>query len=207
MRGMDVPLTLLIANKNYSSWSMRPWVLLRGCGIPFQERMLKFESPEWRDHIVRLSPSGLVPVLWEGAPGAGFATWDTLAIAERLHELFPDRGIWPADSQPRSRARSAAAEMHSGFRALRGAMPMNIRSRYPGKGMNDGVAQDIARISAIWAAAKRPYLFGEFCAADAFYAPVATRLVTYGVELKAAAREYQQVLLDSPGSGPGVRTR
>ena len=199
MRGMNAPLTLVIANKNYSSWSMRPWVLLRGRGIPFQERMLKFESPEWRGHIARLSPSGLVPVLWEGEPGTGFASWDTLAIAERLHELCPDQAIWPADPQARARARSAAAEMHSGFRALRGAMPMNIRSRYPGKGMNDGVAQDIARISALWAAAKRPFLFGEFCAADAFYAPVATRFVTYGVELKGAAREYQQALLDSPG--------
>jgi glutathione S-transferase len=199
MRGMNAPLTLVIANKNYSSWSMRPWVLLRGRGIPFQERMLKFESPEWRYHIAQLSSSGLVPVLWEGEPGSGFATWDTLAIAERLHEVFAERGIWPADAQMRARARSAAAEMHSGFRALRGAMPMNIRSRYPGKGMNEGVAKDIERISALWAAAKRPFLFGEFCAADAFYAPVAARFVTYGVELKGAAREYQQALLDSPG--------
>jgi glutathione S-transferase len=196
---MSTSLTLLIANKNYSSWSMRPWVLLRGREIAFRERMLKFESPEWRDQIARLSPSGLVPVLWEDEPGAGFATWDTLAIAERLHEIFPDRGIWPADARLRARARSAAAEMHSGFRALRAAMPMNIRSRYPGKGMNDGVARDIARISAIWAAAMRPYLFGEFGAADAFYAPVATRLVTYGVQLKGAARDYQQALLESPG--------
>ncbi len=197
--GMHVPLTLVIANKNYSSWSMRPWVLLRGRGIAFQERMLKFESAEWRDQIARLSPTELVPVLWEGEPGPGFASWDTLAIAERLHELFPDRAIWPAEPRARARARSVAAEMHSGFRALRGAMPMNIRSRYPGKGMNEGVAGDIARISAIWAAAARPFLFGEFCAADAFYAPVATRLVTYGVELKGAAREYQQALLESPG--------
>jgi glutathione S-transferase len=199
MRGMNAPLTLVIANKNYSSWSMRPWVLLRGRDIPFLERMLKFESPEWREHIAQLSPSGLVPVLWEGEPGSGFATWDTLAIAERMHELYPARGIWPADPQLRARARSAAAEMHSGFRALRGAMPMNIRSCHPGKGMNEGVAKDIARISALWAAAKRPFLFGDFCAADAFYAPVATRLVTYGVELNGAAREYQQALLDSPG--------
>ena len=199
---MNVPaatsLTLVIANKNYSSWSMRPWVLLRARGVPFQERMLKFESPEWREHIAQVSPSGLVPVLWEGDPGTGFATWDTLAIAERLHELFPDRGIWPADARLRAQARSAAAEMHSGFRALRGAMPMNIRSRYPGKGMNADVAKDIARISALWAAATLPYLFGEFCAADAFYAPVATRFVTYGVELKGSAREYQRALLDSP---------
>lgn len=195
---MAAPLTLVIANKNYSSWSMRPWVLLRGRGIPFRERMLKFESREWSEQIARLSPSGLVPVLWEGEPGAGFATWDTLAIAERLHELFPGGGIWPADAQLRARARSAAAEMHSGFGALRSAMPMNIRNRYPGKGMNEDVAKDIARISALWASAKGPYLFGELGAADAFYAPVATRFVTYGVELSGAARDYQQRLLASP---------
>jgi glutathione S-transferase len=195
---MSASLVLVIANKNYSSWSMRPWTLLRGREIPFQERLIKFESQDWRDHIAKLSPSGLVPVLWEGEPGKGFATWDTLAIAERLHELFPGRGIWPADAPLRARARSAAAEMHSGFRALRAAMPMNIRNRYPGKGMNDGVAKDIARISAIWAQAKGPYLFGEFSAADAFYAPVATRFVTYAVELKGAAQSYQQALLDLP---------
>jgi glutathione S-transferase len=192
------PLLLVIGNKNYSSWSMRPWILLRERGIPFEERMLKFESQDWRDHISRLSPSGLVPVLWEGAPGTGFASWDTLAIAERLHDLFPDRGIWPADGLQRAHARSSAAEMHAGFRALRSDMPMNIRSRYPGKGMNDGVAKDIERIGAIWAAATGPFLFGQFCAADAFYAPVATRFVTYGVELKGKAKDYQQRLLESP---------
>ena len=195
---MNAPLTLVIGNKNYSSWSMRPWVLLRGRDIPFQERMLKFESQEWRDQIAKLSPSGLVPVLWEGEPGTGFATWDTLAIAERLHEIFPDRGIWPADARLRTRARSTAAEMHSGFRALRGAMPMNIRSSHPGKGMNPDVAKDIARISTIWSAATGPYLFGEFSAADAFYAPAATRFVTHAVELKGAARAYQEALLASP---------
>jgi glutathione S-transferase len=196
---MSASLTLVIANKNYSSWSMRPWVLLRGRGIPFREHMLKFGSAQWRDQIGKLSPSGLVPVLWEGAPGAGFATWDTLAIAERLYELFPGKGIWPTDAQARARARSAAAEMHAGFRALRSAMPMNIRGRYPGKGMGEGVAKDIARISALWAAAKGPFLFGDFCAADAFYAPVASRLVTYGVELRGPALAYQQALLGSAG--------
>ena len=212
---MSAPLTLAIGNKNYSSWSMRPWVLLRGREIPFRERLLKFESQDWREHIARLSPSGLVPVLWEGEPGAGFATWDTLAIAERLHELSPQRGIWPADPQARALARSAAAEMHSGFRALRGAMPMNIRSRYPGKGMSDGVAKDIARINSLWNFLRKnfgkggPYLFGDFSAADAFYAPVATRFMTYGVELRGAGREYQQALLDSPAvkawSADGVK--
>jgi glutathione S-transferase len=193
------PLTLVIANKNYSSWSMRPWVLMHGRGIAFQERMLKFESREWREQIATLSPSRLVPILWEGEPGAGFATWDTLAIAERLHELFPQGGIWPSDGRQRARARAVSAEMHGGFRGLRGAMPMNIRGRYPGKGMNEAVAKDIARITALWDSARGPFLFGEFCAADAFFAPVATRFVTYGVELKGAARSYQQALLDSPG--------
>jgi glutathione S-transferase len=172
--------------------------LLRGCGIPFDERMLKFDSPEWAAHIGRLSPSGLVPVLWEGEPGGGFATWDTLAIAERLHELYPASGVWPSDPRTRARARSAAAEMHSGFRALRSAMPMNIRGRHPGKGMNDAVAKDLERISALWASAAKPFLFGGFSAADAFYAPVATRLVTYGVELTGPARDYQRALLAFP---------
>ena len=195
---MEASLALVVANKNYSSWSMRPWTLLRERGIPFKERMVKFESQDWKDSIGKLSPSGLVPVLWEGEPGKGFATWDTLAIAERLHELFPKHGIWPADPQLRARARSVAAEMHSGFRALRGAMPMNIRSRYPGKGMNDGVAKDIARISAIWSNVKGPFLFGEFSAADAFFAPVATRFVTYEVGLEGAAQKYQKTLVESP---------
>ena len=198
MPRVDESLTLVIANKNYSSWSMRPWTLLRGRGIPFKERMLKFESQDWKDNVATLSPSGLVPVLWEGEPGRGFATWDTLAIAERLHELFPKHGVWPADARLRARARSAAAEMHSGFRGLRTTMPMNIRSRYPGKGMNESVAREITRISAIWSAARGPFLFGEFSAADAFYAPVATRFVTYGVEIKGAARKYQAALLESP---------
>ena len=196
---MQTALTLVIGNKNYSSWSMRPWVLLRGLEIPFSEHQLKFHTQDWSDHIGRLSPSGMVPVLWEDEPGSGFATWDTLAIAERVHDLFPDLAVWPRDPQARARARALCAEFHSGFRAFRGAMPMNIRSSHPGKGMNPDVAKDIARISALWATATRPFLFGDFCAADAFYAPVATRFVTYGVELKGAAREYQQVLLASPG--------
>ena len=197
-------LTLVIANKNYSSWSMRPWVALRGCGIAFIERLLKFHSPEWDQHIGSLSPSRLVPVLWEGAPGAGFATWDTLAIIERAHELSPGAGVWPADPRARTRARSICAEMHGGFRALRGAMPMNIRNRYPGKGMTPEVAKDIERISALWAMARAdfgrggPYLFGAFCAADAYFAPVATRFVTYDVKLSGEAKSVQQALLEAP---------
>ena len=201
---MASALTLVIGNKNYSSWSMRAWVALRGCGVDFTERLLKFHSVEWNAHIAALSPSRLVPVLWEGPPGAGLATWDTLAIIERAHELSPRTGLWPADPHARARARSLCAEMHGGFRALRGAMPMNIRSRYPGKGMNPEVAGDIGRISLLWAAARAdfgrggPYLFGAFSAADAYFAPVATRFVTYGVKLSGEARNVQLALLDSP---------
>jgi glutathione S-transferase len=163
---MSAALTLVIGNKNYSSWSMRPWIALRGADIEFRERMLKFDSQDWRDHIGRLSPSGMVPVLWEGEPGAGFATWETLAIIERAHELFPAAGVWPVEAQARARARSICAEMLAGFRALRGAMPVNIRSRYPGKGMNPEVAKDIERIASLWSVTRKdfarggPYLFG-----------------------------------------------
>ena len=200
---MTAPLTLIIGNKNYSSWSMRPWVLLREFGIPFGERQLKFHTQEWSDHIARLSPSGMVPVLWEGEPGGGFATWDTLAIAERVQDLHPGLAVWPRDPMARARARSLCAEFHSGFRAFRSAMPMNIRSSHPGKGMTPEAAKDIARVQSLWIEARKAFggkgafLFGEFGAVDAFYAPVATRFVTYGVELKGAARDYQQALLDS----------
>jgi glutathione S-transferase len=201
---MSSALTLVIGNKNYSSWSMRPWLAMRGLGLPFEELQLKFESAAWRRDISRLSPSGLVPVLWEGAPGEGFATWDTLAIVERLHELFPERGLWPREARARARARSLCAEMHAGFRALRNAMPMNLRGRHPGKGMNPEVAKDIARIAALWTDTKKayghggPFLFGGFSAADAYFAPVATRFVTYGVELAEPVRGYQQALLAAP---------
>ncbi|MGQ0509900.1 MAG: glutathione S-transferase family protein [Betaproteobacteria bacterium] len=197
-------LTLVVGNKNYSSWSMRPWVALRGCGVPFTERVVKFESEDWKANIGTLSPSGLVPVLWEGAPGSGFPTWDTLAIVERANELFPDKGLWPVDPHARAWARSVASEMHSGFRALRDAMPMNLRGRHPGMGMNPDVAKNIARISVIWTEARAKfgkggsYLFGAFSAADAFYAPVATRFATYAVELVGVAKAYQQALLQCP---------
>lgn len=201
---MDTDLTLVIGNKNYSSWSMRPWIALRAAGVDFHERQLKFESQDWADHIGTLSPSGMVPVLWEGEPGRGFATWDTLAIIERANELFPARGLWPANALARARARSMCAEMHAGFRALRNAMPMNIRGRYPGKGMNAEVARDIARIKELWVDARTrfgdegPYLFGKCSAADAYFSPVALRFVTYGVALDGAANDYLRAVLELP---------
>lgn len=198
-------LTLVIANKNYSSWSLRPWLAMTEAGIPFAEHMVKFDSAEWESDIGRLSPTGLVPVLWEETPGDGFCTFDTIAILERLHELHPDKAVWPKDACARSRARSLAATFHSGFQALRSAMPMNIRSSHPGKGMSDAVRAEIDRLLALWQQTKAEFgrdgrfLFGDYTAADAYFAPVASRFETYAVRLDNDAREYQQALLQTQG--------
>lgn len=195
------PLTLVIANKNYSSWSLRPWLAMSELDIPFAERMLKFETDDWQANAATLLPVGLVPVLWEGSPGTGLATFDSLAILERLHELFPEAGIWPQDEAARARARSLAADFHAGYAALRSAMPMNIRNRYPGRGHSAAVLRDVERLCTLWQATRRDFgadgafLFGRFCAIDAFYAPVASRFVTYDVALPAPARAYQEALL------------
>ena len=194
-------LTLVIGNKNYSSWSMRPWVLMKQLGIPFEEKKLRFHSSEWDAQIERWSPSRLVPVLWNGDQ----VVWDTLAIAEALHELFPDKGVWPKDAVARAFARSASAEMHSGYRDLRGAMPMNIRASHPGKGMNPAVQANIDRIEKLWKEARArfgsggPFLFGAFCAADAMFAPVTTRFRTYGVRLSTESQRYCDAVLAAPG--------
>jgi len=200
-------LTLVIGNKNYSSWSMRPWVLLRQLGIPFSEVKLRFHSEEWKREIGRWSPSGLVPVLWRGEQ----AVWDTLAIAETLAEWYPGEGVWPAEPGARAFARSIAAEMHSGFRSLRSTMPMNIRASLPGRGMTPETAKDIARIEALWAETRHrfgsggPFLFGAFCAADAMYAPVVTRFSTYGVALSPGSERYCEAVRAAPGVGAWIR--
>jgi len=194
-------LTLVIGNKNYSSWSMRPWVLMKQLGIPFEEKKLRFHSTEWDAEIERWSPSRLVPVLWNGDQ----TVWDTLAIAEALHEWFPEKGIWPKDAAARAFARSASAEMHSGFRDLRGAMPMNIRSSYPGKGMSPAVQANIDRIEKLWKEARTrfgsggPFLFGAFSAADAMFAPVTSRFRTYAVKLSPESQRYCDAVLAAPG--------
>ena len=193
-------LTLVIGNKNYSSWSMRPWVLMRQLGIAFDEVKLRFHSEEWQRHIARWSPTGLVPVLWRGEQ----AVWDTMAIVETLAEWFPGHGVWPAEPAARAFARSISAEMHSGFRSLRSTMPMNIRASLPGKGMTATTAQDIARIESLWAEARRrfgaggPFLFGAFSGADAMYAPVVTRFATYGVPLTAPLMSYANAVMALP---------
>jgi glutathione S-transferase len=194
-------LTLVIGNKNYSSWSMRPWVLMKQLGIEFDEKKLRFHSAEWDAGIERWSPSRLVPVLWRGQQ----SVWDTLAIAEALHEWYPDKGVWPRDALSRAFARSAAAEMHSGFRDLRTNMPMNIRASHPGKGMKPEVQANIDRIEHLWGEARKrfgsggAFLFGAFSAADAMYAPVVMRLKTYGVKIAPETQRYCEAMREAPG--------
>jgi glutathione S-transferase len=190
-------LTLVIANKNYSSWSMRPWVLLREAGIPFEEIQLKFDDAGRIPGVERHSPTGQVPVLRvDGEP-----VWDSLAICETVAELFPDRQLWPREAAARRLARSICAEMHSGFRALRSAMPMNIRASHPGKGMSPAVQKDIDRVVAVWQDCRArfgsggPMLFGGFGVPDAMFAPIATRFATYAVSLPGAAKVYAESVL------------
>ena len=198
---MAAPLTLVIGNQNYSSWSMRPWVLMRQLGIEFDEVKPRFNSVEWDESIARWSPSGLVPVLWRGQQ----SVWDTLAIMETLAEWYPGHGVWPRDPAARAYARSAAAEMHAGFRDLRSSMPMNIRSSHPGKGMTAATRANLERIEKLWAEARErfggggPFLCGAFSAVDAMYAPVVMRCATYAVPLSDTSARYCEAMRAAPG--------
>jgi glutathione S-transferase len=189
-------IRLVIGNKNYSSWSMRPWVLLTEAQIPFEEIQLKFGDDGRPRGVERYSPAGKVPVLLiDDEP-----VWDSLAICETVAEMHPEKALWPADAAARRHARSVCAEMHSGFQALRSNMPMNIRSRHPGKGMNPQVKRDIERVVEVWTTCRErfgkggDFLFGRFGVADAYYAPVATRFETYAVSLPPAAQAYAETL-------------
>ena len=188
-------LELVIGNKNYSSWSMRPWVLLRQAEIPFQEVQLKFDESNGGltvTGVEKFSAARKVPVLMiDGQP-----VWDSLAICETVAEMFPEKHLWPQTPEARRVARSACAEMHSGFQALRRSMPMNIRTRYPGKGMTSESKKDIDRVVALWMQCRERFggtgsmLFGRFSVADAFFAPVVMRFHAYAVQLPRAAQEY-----------------
>jgi glutathione S-transferase len=200
-------MQLVIGNKNYSSWSMRPWVLMRQLGLAFDERKLRFDfdaDSAFRRAVAEVSPAGTVPVLVD----EGFSVWDTLAIVEYLHEKYPAHGVWPADPQARARARCLCAEMHSGFSALRSHCMMNIEARLPEVGARivaeqEGVRKNLARIDAMWCEALAdsggPMLFGRFCAADAYYAPVAMRIRTYGLPVSDTVRAYVERLVLEPG--------
>jgi glutathione S-transferase len=200
--------TLLIGNKNYSSWSMRPWVLMRQAGIAFEERLVRFDSFEpdsqFKQSLQGLSASGKVPVLLDGP----LAVWDSLAIAETLAERFPEKQLWPTDPAARARARSVVCEMHTGFTALRGHCPMNIEAHLPEVGAllwrdQPALRADVAHLVDTWspllAAHGGPLLFGEFTIADAFFAPVCMRLITYALPVPEPIRAYVGRVAALPG--------
>lgn len=191
---------LYIGNKCFSSWSLRPWVALRHCAIPFKETVIRLRTPETAADLARVSPTGQVPVLVHGDA----VVWETLAILEYLAELFPDRGLWPADRAARRLARCVATEMHSGFRELRYGWPMNLRRPKGLKPLDGIAAEQAARIQALWRQCRAghgtggPFLFGRFTAADAMYAPVVTRFDTYGGVLDGDIRAYVDAVLATP---------
>jgi len=201
-------LKLYIGNKNYSSWSMRPWVLLTQAGIAFEEVKVRFDSfaagSSFRHTVDAITPTGKVPVLVDDA----LVVWDTLAIAEYLAEQFPEKHLWPQDKAARARARSVCAEMHTGFTGLRSNCPMNIEASLPEVGAliwrdKPAVRSDVARLVAMWqgllAAHGGPMLFGEFCVADAYFVPVCMRLKTYALPLPHDVAAYVDRVCALPG--------
>jgi glutathione S-transferase len=196
--------TLVIGNKNYSSWSLRGWLMVKTAGIEFDEIVVPLDRPDTAPAIRKHSPSGRVPVLLH----RGLAVWESLAIAEYLNDLKPEAGLWPPSAAARAHARAISCEMHAGFIDLRTNMPMNIRASFPGKGMTPAVRADIERITGLWRDCRKRFagafqkddgfLFGAFGAADAMFAPVATRFKTYSVTLDSDADAYCTAVLNHP---------
>lgn len=191
-------MRLIIAQKNYSSWSMRPWLVLSHFKLPFETRTVWLGQPDTRSQIFQYSPSGRLPCLIDG----DLTMWDSLAICEYLAEKFPQHALWPRDAAARAHARSISAEMHSGFAELRASMWMNIRASFAGKGATPAVMADITRIVSIWedclAHYEGPFLFGDFTIADAMYAPVVMRFNTYQPPLPAIAQAYAKRITELP---------
>ncbi len=185
-------LTLVLGNKNYSSWSLRGWLALKQTGAEFDELVIPLYRDDYQVEIRRHSPSGRVPVLRHG----DVTIWDSLAIGEYLAEVFPESGLWPRDRVARATARAAAAEMHAGFAALREHLPMNIRGRFPDRGVTPEVQQEINRITALWRDCRTrfggdgSFLFGDFTIADVMYAPVVTRFHTFAIDLDETSSTY-----------------
>jgi len=193
-------MRLVIGNKNYSSWSLRPWLVLKQTGVPFEETRIPLDTPDTRRQILEFSPTGKVPVLIDG----DLTIWDSLAIAEYLAEQYPAAKLWPSDVKSRAWARSVSAEMHSGFMPLRSHMSMDLRAARHGQGRTPEVLADIARIVTIWRDCRAEYavdgdfLFGAFTIADAMYAPVVSRFRTYGVPLDGICEAYAEAILALP---------
>jgi glutathione S-transferase len=207
-------MQLVIGNKNYSSWSMRPWVLLTQFGIPFEEVQIRFDGfgadSQFKQRITAISGAGKVPVLVDGE----LVVWDTLAIAEYLAESFPRHALWPRERAARARARSLCAEMHSGFSALRSCFGMNIEASLPEVGARvlaerADARADLARIVTLWTdaleASHGPFLFGEYSIADAYFAPVVMRLRTYALPVPAPLAAYMEQVIASPGVAAWVQ--
>ena len=193
-------IVIYLANKNYSSWSMRPWLALKQTGAAFSEEVVPLDQPTTREEILKRTPSGKLPALQDG----DVVVWDSLSIGEYLAERFPDAGLWPAEVAARALARSVSAEMHSGFMGVRLNMPMNMRASKPGKGMAAGVQADINRISAIWRTCRErhgkggAFLFGAFSMADCMFAPIVSRFTTYQVQLDEVSEAYRQAVFNHP---------
>jgi glutathione S-transferase len=191
-------LMLYVGNKRYSSWSLRPYLMLAPTGLAFETTVILLDRPTTRAEIAAATPAGRLPVLHHD----GLAIWDSIAIGEYLNELAPDAGLWPADRARRARARSISAEVHAGFAALRGNMPMDLCADKRGHVATPEALADARRILEIWrdalAASGGPFLFGGFTIADAMFAPVTTRFTTYGVELDAASRAYVDAVAALP---------
>jgi glutathione S-transferase len=191
-------LTLVIGNKNYSSWSFRPWIAMKAAGIAFAEQVISLDDPAFKPTLLALSPAGKVPVLRDGATHV----WESLAILEYLAEK--NSALWPADVGARALARALASEMHAGFSALRRHCPMNFWRPVKRRDLPDPVAADVKRIDAMWSDCRArfgnggPFLFRRFSAADAMYAPVVSRFYTYGIEVGAASRAYMDAVMALP---------
>ena len=196
---MAKPL-LMIGNKNYSSWSLRPFMALTMAGIAFDEKLVRLGQPEFGSVVKRVSKAGLVPVLVHGK----VTVWDTLAIMEYAAETWPERNLWPKTKAARAMARSVSAEMHSGFKNLRNACPMNLRRQVKAIALNDGVKKDLERLESLWRQCRKahgrggPFLFGKFSIADAMFTPVVTRLDTYAIEVADDTQHYMNAILATP---------
>jgi glutathione S-transferase len=194
-------LTIYLGNKNYSSWSLRPWLVLKQTTVAFEEVVIPLYQPGSRETVLKYSPSGRVPALHHGA----ITVWESLAICEYLADSFPNFELWPKDAAARARARSVSAEMVAGFGALREHLPMNVRSSFPGRGVTPEVQADINRIMAIWRDCRTrfgegngEFLFGQFTIADAMFAPVVTRFRTYKIDLEREAEAYCETIMAMP---------
>ncbi len=193
-------LKLVIANKLYSSWSLRPWMVLKTFGIPFEEIQIPLRLPDSRGRLLEYSPSGKVPVLID----EDVTVWESLAIIDYLAESFPELPIWPRDRKARAHARSISSEMHSGFQALRQACPMHLGARFATPPITEALLASIDRVEDIWSEARnrfgggQPFLYGAFSAADAMYAPVVTRFDSYQIPVREATRAYMDAVLSHP---------